>query len=320
MPLPAALLARLQKRGIVSEEEMAKRRKMEEENQPEEEIIAEDYDDDGDDRGSDGESDDEDGPQKLSVCPNQRNPYHECSDFCAKKWGFKLFKPEKENEKKRKKMMAKYPLPDNWVEEPDVWTGRYYYWNLETDEVSWLPPGHPKSKIGIAAKKIVLIKSKQKTLPKGEEEDDSDSDDDDKKGSDSGSESESETAKSHDRAPSRDSTVDRRRDTGTPRTNMPPPASKRGGARVRGRGGGRPNRGAGEDALDPMDPAAYSDVPRGGWSDGLPNLPVEAKSGVDPTASGALFQMRPYPSPGAVLKANAKAANTAGPKIPEVGS
>ena len=41
-------------------------------------------------------------------------------------------------------MMAKYPLPENWVEEPDVWTGRYYYWNLETDEVSWFPPGHPR--------------------------------------------------------------------------------------------------------------------------------------------------------------------------------
>lgn len=41
-------------------------------------------------------------------------------------------------------------------------------------------------------------------------------------------------------------------------------------------------------------------IPRGSWSDGLT---VEAKSGVDTTASGPLFQMRPYPSPGAVLRA-----------------
>lgn len=40
---------------------------------------------------------------------------------------------------------------------------------------------------------------------------------------------------------------------------------------------------------------------RGSWSDGLT---VEAKSGVDTTASGPLFQMRPYPSPGAVLRAS----------------
>lgn len=39
---------------------------------------------------------------------------------------------------------------------------------------------------------------------------------------------------------------------------------------------------------------------RGSWSDGLA---VEAKSGVDTTASGPLFQMRPYPNPGAVLRA-----------------
>lgn len=47
--------------------------------------------------------------------------------------------------------------------------------------------------------------------------------------------------------------------------------------------------------LDPMDPAAYSDCPRGKWSSGLN---VEDKSAVDQTASGTLFQMRPYPSPG----------------------
>ncbi|XP_071817440.1 polyglutamine-binding protein 1-like [Apostichopus japonicus] len=63
-----------------------------------------------------------------------------------------------------------------------------------------------------------------------------------------------------------------------------------------------------EDELDPMDPASYSDVPRGTWSTGLPKT-NEAKTGVDSTATGPLFQMRPYPSPGAVLRANAAATN-----------
>lgn len=54
--------------------------------------------------------------------------------------------------------------------------------------------------------------------------------------------------------------------------------------------------------LDPMDPAAYSDIPRGNWSAGLQQ--ENKKTGVDTTASGALFQMRPYPSPSAVLQAN----------------
>merc|ERR1712165_301538 len=42
-----------------------------------------------------------------------------------------------------------------------------------------------------------------------------------------------------------------------------------------------------DDALDPMDPAAYSDVPRGGWSEGLPTG-GDAKTGVDATAAGPL--------------------------------
>merc|ERR1719244_856686 len=68
---------------------------------------------------------------------------------------------------------------------------------------------------------------------------------------------------------------------------------------------GRGNKGRDDDALDPMDPAAYSDVPRGSWSTGLPDS-GSAKTGVDSTASGPLFQQRPYPSPGAILRANAE--------------
>lgn len=57
------------------------------------------------------------------------------------------------------------------------------------------------------------------------------------------------------------------------------------------------------DKLDPMDPAAYSDCGRGKWSSGL-QVEEEGKTGVDTTASGQLFQQRPYPSPGDVLRAN----------------
>lgn len=44
---------------------------------------------------------------------------------------------------------------------------------------------------------------------------------------------------------------------------------------------------------------------RGLWSSGLPKR-NEAKTGADTTAAGPLFQQRPYPSPGAVLRANAE--------------
>ncbi|KAJ8970683.1 hypothetical protein NQ317_012365 [Molorchus minor] len=51
------------------------------------------------------------------------------------------------------------------------------------------------------------------------------------------------------------------------------------------------------DEIDPMDPAAYSDVPQGTW---------ERWTGAraDNTASGVLYQQRPYPAPGEVLAAN----------------
>ncbi|WIA29403.1 hypothetical protein OEZ86_011907 [Tetradesmus obliquus] len=57
------------------------------------------------------------------------------------------------------------------------------------------------------------------------------------------------------------------------------------------------------DELDPMDPSAYSDAPRGGWSTGLEGAQPSA---ADTTAGGPLFQQRPYPSPGSVLRANQK--------------
>eukprot|EP00887_Chlorella_sp_A99_P002218 scaffold21.g2218.t1 len=76
-----------------------------------------------------------------------------------------------------------------------------------------------------------------------------------------------------------------------------PPLAGGGG---RGRGRGRPK----SDDLDPMDPSSYSDAPRGGWSAGLATGGPRA---ADTTAGGPLFQQRPYPSPGAVLRANKKA-------------
>ncbi|XP_006645225.1 uncharacterized protein LOC102701398 isoform X2 [Oryza brachyantha] len=61
-----------------------------------------------------------------------------------------------------------------------------------------------------------------------------------------------------------------------------------------------------DDELDPMDPSSYSDAPRGGWVVGLKGVQPRA---ADTTAAGPLFQQRPYPSPGAVLRRNAEVAS-----------
>ncbi|KAM7507788.1 hypothetical protein LguiA_018241 [Lonicera macranthoides] len=76
-----------------------------------------------------------------------------------------------------------------------------------------------------------------------------------------------------------------------------------------GRGKNRDNRKRGheeDDELDPMDPSSYSDAPRGGWVVGLKGVQPRA---ADTTATGPLFQQRPYPSPGAVLRKNAEIAS-----------
>ncbi|KAL0027994.1 hypothetical protein WJX79_009299 [Trebouxia sp. C0005] len=74
----------------------------------------------------------------------------------------------------------------------------------------------------------------------------------------------------------------------------------------------RPAKKARQDAFDPMDPSSYSDAPQGGWSSGLAGAQPRA---ADTTATGPLFQQRPYPSPGAVLRANAAAIGRDAPDI-----
>uniref|UniRef100_A0A914PHT2 Uncharacterized protein n=1 Tax=Panagrolaimus davidi TaxID=227884 RepID=A0A914PHT2_9BILA len=59
--------------------------------------------------------------------------------------------------------------------------------------------------------------------------------------------------------------------------------------------------------IDTMDPAAYaySNYFIGGWSAGMNSDIAEA---ADDSATGALFEKRPYPAPGAILAARKKNA------------
>ena len=34
------------------------------------------------------------------------------------------------------------------------YSGRYYYWNTETDEVSWLSPHHPRAVVTLSAERL----------------------------------------------------------------------------------------------------------------------------------------------------------------------
>ncbi|XP_069141783.1 polyglutamine-binding protein 1-like [Argopecten irradians] len=295
MPLPAALLARLQKRGIVKEKDeppVAPVIAPVSSSEPVEEVFAEDYDDPAKDLTPHLEEQENAtiipepeniGPLvwEVSACPNINNPYHKCVSYCQERWGMKTFNASDDMLRKRDRMLRRYPLPEGWEEVADAETNRYYYWNFLTDEVSWLSPVHPSANITVSAQKVnknvsmVDISSRLDGY-------DSEEDIDMKSDSDlspSSSDSDSDVEEEMVEKPSRGR-----------------------GQRDQGHGRGRGGRRQKEE-LDPMDPASYSEVPRGTWSTGLDRR-GEAKTGADITASGPLFQQRPYPSPGEILRRN----------------
>uniref|UniRef100_A0A1B6EUH7 Polyglutamine-binding protein 1 n=1 Tax=Cuerna arida TaxID=1464854 RepID=A0A1B6EUH7_9HEMI len=303
MPLPAALAARLAKRGLVPDKvtednlegnktsdqtvntvtEVVDTSKLEQE----EEVIAENYDDQIENQEPNQmvikpqiQFNDEDSNDSFldssgrkfkgfAYCPNKNNIYHDCTKFCEEIW--KKREPDPKYLKRKKKMLAKYPLPSHWKEVYDAGIGHFYYWEVDSDSVSWLPPSHPKAVITESA----AICRQQRDLLSDSEDNDSDEKSDKSESSDEESEDEAQRKKD----------IKRRR------------LEEMEKSRAKGRNKLKENN------LDPMDPAAYSDIPRGGWSDGL-SRGNEAKTGVDVTASGSLYQMRPYPNPGAVLRAN----------------
>ena len=114
MPLPAKLLARLQKRGIVRDE-------------PDEEVIAESYDDENAiARSRKNPSGEFFSLMTLSRrfvagapgCPNKFNPYHICIEFCYDRWreGVPESRLTKSYLRKKARMLRKYPLPPGWKE------------------------------------------------------------------------------------------------------------------------------------------------------------------------------------------------------------
>ncbi|CAF0878985.1 unnamed protein product [Adineta steineri] len=210
--------------------------------------------------------------EECIKCPNKWNPYHTCVEYCKKRYGIKHYTPDPEIEKRRRRMLKKYPLPSNWREVPDANLDRCYYWNLETDEVSWLPPSHPRSHITQSAIKIKHKEMERKVVEAQRQA--------------SGSSKKKKKKKNPD-------DIGERSDTDEEDLN-PVQKLKR---KIAGKM-------LNYDA-DPMDPSSYSDVPRGNWASGL-DLKGKAKTGADETASGELFQMRPYPSPGDILRMNAE--------------
>jgi len=241
MPLPTALQARLQQRGLIKQEE------------------------------TEVKVSPDDKPQR-GECPNSWNKFHTCVDYCKERWGANITQ-EKSN--KSKTFEAK-PLPPGWFLVPDPKSGHKYYWNVHTNMVSWRHPQDAKADITLPASfqlKKDTNADKEKSAVTGEEDTEN---------------RPTEKKIEEKKAPIKVNTgkhpsllkAQREKD----RLNPYKKKQKK-------------------DELDPMDPASYSDVPRGNWNSGL-REDIDVKTGVDTTANGPLFQQRPYPSPGEVLRRN----------------
>lgn len=270
MPLPPALAARLAKRGILKATPEPVQNAEVPQTQTNEEIIAEDYDSKLDDRAKEHfwegiEGVNVDPIKGHKGCPNKSNIYHECSKYCVKRWKAGKTVPRENYLEYKKKALEMWPLPPGWEEVYDEGFGQHYFWNVHNNLVCWLPPAHPRA---IPTESAAHLRE-ERLLKEGDESDDS------SEASDQEVPQQVHKEKKHERREKDKDLVHHR--------------NKR--QRVK------------DNDLDPMDPAAYSDIARGSWTSGLD---THAKTGVDSTATGSLYQMRPYPAPGAILAANAK--------------
>uniref|UniRef100_S4RZC6 Polyglutamine-binding protein 1 n=1 Tax=Petromyzon marinus TaxID=7757 RepID=S4RZC6_PETMA len=217
-------------------------------------------------------------------------------------------------------------LPLNWYKVVDPDSRLPYYWNAETDMVSWLAPADPLAVITKAAKKIPATDINETDFPVKSIESEIHNEEQFNCSS-LQIESFSHESFSHNHlkpnpkekreevvamtalveAQERSSLLDLDSRDEIPRAARDRRLQRREEAAPYQKGKrGRDKKE--KEELDPMDPSAYSDAPRGNWSAGLQRK-GDAKTGADTTASGPLFQQRPYPSPGAVLRANAEAAS-----------
>lgn len=167
----------------------------------------------------------------------------------------------------------------------------HYYWNAIDDTVSWLPPSHKKAVVTKSA--ASLRKELEASIPEDVENDEEIAQQQQQlhpmEGVEPSAGYSSDSSQAVMREPVQPIKKPKARDLDKVLRTKSERRSKH----------------AKEMALDPMDPAAYSDVPRGKWSAGL-EASENLKSGVDSTVSGTSFQQRPYPNPGAVLRANAQ--------------
>lgn len=166
MSLPPYLLERLKRRKIIKEEEAVEpatsslQEKLDQVGG--EEIIAEDhsdeeYQDDTNDETTRKEEieetsdthkdaantqlDQEATFESVVGCPNKWNIYHECRQYCVDNYSkLETVKPTIEQRKQLALILQTFPISNEWTVVFDPGVKTFYFWNILTNLVSWVPP------------------------------------------------------------------------------------------------------------------------------------------------------------------------------------
>ena len=154
-----------------------------------------------------------------------------------------------------------------------IFRGRHYYWNTETDLVSWLPPGHPRCQVSRSAaslRKAMIADRTKRVQEERRDAGDSTNKDDEIGKRISDSQKRTDSSDDDDDDESDDSKGSDDSDSDSPSSRPPPPdlrdkrneKSKLQKLKERERERERRAKRGKKDDLDPMDPASYGECPR----------------------------------------------------------
>lgn len=80
--------------------------------------------------------------ESVIGCPNKYNIYHECGQYCIENYGKpESLEPTLEQRKQLALILRTYPMSSEWTVVYDPGVRTFYFWNVISNFVSWLPPG-----------------------------------------------------------------------------------------------------------------------------------------------------------------------------------
>lgn len=80
--------------------------------------------------------------ESVIGCPNKYNIYHECGQYCIDNYSEpESLEPTLEQRKQLALILRAYPMSNEWTVVFDPGVRAFYFWNIISNLVSWLPPG-----------------------------------------------------------------------------------------------------------------------------------------------------------------------------------